>query len=97
MNGAHARNSVLLIKPQFAWFEVRLARNQDAKMADIENVNDYPAPAWKVRVPNWPYKTGPLIDAAPPSGLERPNFACLLGGFGHLATRWRVIRISNAF
>jgi hypothetical protein len=37
------------------------------------------------------------IDAAPPSGLERPNFACLLGGFGQLATRWRVIRISNAF
>ena len=59
--------AVQMDKPQFVWFEVRLAGNQDAKMADIENVNGHPAPAWKVRVPNWPYKTNPLIDAAQPS------------------------------
>jgi hypothetical protein len=34
----------------------------------VENVNYFPAPAWRVRVPNWPSKSNnPLIDAYPPS------------------------------
>src|SRR5438309_1873725 len=38
-------------RPQFAWFEVRPGANSETRMADVENVNYYPAPAWKVHVP----------------------------------------------
>ena len=54
-------------KPQFAWIEVRPGADKAPITADIENVNYYPAPAWKVRVPNWPSKTNALADAAAPS------------------------------
>src|SRR5262249_11249428 len=55
-------------KPQFAWIEVRPGADKAPIMSDVENVNNYPAPAWKVRVPNWPSKSNnALIDAYPPS------------------------------
>src|SRR5262249_57767596 len=56
-----------LARPDFFEIEVRPGANQPPLRAIVAVVNYYPAPAWSVRVPNWPHKTNPLIAAVPPS------------------------------